>query len=239
MKHSLSLAFVAATVIAGALPALPARAADMPGQAKRPSPSYYKAPELPPFDWSGFYLGANGGYGRGRTGWSDPAVGADSGNFRTRGALAGGQVGYNWQIGKAVVGVETDIDWANINGASAVGGVCATNGGGQCQTQQSWLGTTRARLGYAFDRFLPYITGGFAYGNAQAVQPNGTSSSTRTGWTAGGGVEYGINRNWSVKAEFLHIDLGTATFMGAASGTPTLSVPITDNIVRAGLNYHW
>ena len=73
----------------------------------------------------------------------------------------------------------------------------------------------------------------------QAAQPSGTSSSTQTGWTAGGGIEYGISRNWSAKAEFLHIDLGTATFMGAASGTPTLSVPITDNIVRAGLNYHW
>lgn len=236
MIRSLSLAFAAATVIAGALPA---QAADMPGQARQPSPSYYKAPELPPFDWSGFYLGANGGYGRGRSSWSDPAAGPDSGNFRTRGALAGGQIGYNWQIGKIVVGAETDIDWANINGASAAGGVCATNGGGQCETRQSWLGTTRARLGYAFDRFLPYITGGVAYGNVQAAQPTGTSSGTQTGWTAGGGVEYGISRNWSAKAEFLHIDLGTATFMGAASGTPTLSVPITDNIVRAGLNYHW
>ncbi len=234
MNRSLVLALAAAAAVAGAAGA---QAADMP--AKSGQPSYYKAPELPPFDWSGFYLGANGGYGRGRTSWSDPAAGAGSGNFRTRGALAGGQIGYNWQIGKIVVGVESDIDWANINGASAAGGVCATNGGGQCESRQSWLGTTRARLGVAFDRFLPYVTGGLAYGNVQAAQPSGTSSSTQTGWTAGGGIEYGISRNWSAKAEFLHIDLGTATFMGAASGTPTLSVPITDNIVRAGLNYHW
>ena len=61
----------------------------------------------------------------------------------------------------------------------------------------------------------------------------------RTGWTAGGGVEYGINRNWSAKLEYLHVDLGTASFMGAASGTPTLSVPITDDLARVGLNYRW
>ena len=144
MKRSLFYAIAAAIVIVNAAGA---QAADMPGQAQRPSPSYYKAPELPPFDWSGFYLGANGGYGRGRTSWSDPAAGAGSGNFRTRGALAGGQIGYNWQIGKIVVGVESDIDRANFNGSSAAGGVCATNGGGQCESRQSWLGTTRARLG--------------------------------------------------------------------------------------------
>jgi outer membrane immunogenic protein len=84
-----------------------------------------------------------------------------------------------------------------------------------------------------------YITGGIAYGDIRADQANGSSSTTKTGWTAGGGVEYGISPNWSAKLEYLHIDLGTATFMGAASGTPTLKVPITDDIVRAGLNYRW
>jgi outer membrane immunogenic protein len=120
-----------------------------------------------------------------------------------------------------------------------VGGVCAFDGGGQCQTQQSWVGTTRARVGYAFDRWLPYVTGGVAYGNIQAAQPTGTSSNTNVGWTAGAGVEYAISRNWSAKLEYLHIDLGTATFMGAASGTPTLAVPVTDELVRAGINFHW
>ncbi|MGA9201977.1 MAG: outer membrane beta-barrel protein, partial [Pseudolabrys sp.] len=111
--------------------------------------------------------------------------------------------------------------------------------GGQCQVQQSWVGTTRARVGYAFNRWLPYVTGGVAYGNIQAVQPTGTSTSTNVGWTAGAGVEVGINRNWSAKVEYLHIDLGTATFMGAASGTSTLAVPVTNELVRAGVNYHW
>ena len=154
--------------------------------------------------------------------------------------MLGGQLGYNWQTGPVVLGIETDADWMSVKGSTAgAGGVCATDGGGQCQTQESWLGTTRARVGYAYDRWLPYVTGGVAYGNVQAVQPTGTSTSTNVGWTAGAGLEYGIDRNWSAKAEYLHIDLGTATFMGAASGTSSLAVPVTDELVRVGVNYRW
>jgi outer membrane immunogenic protein len=73
----------------------------------------------------------------------------------------------------------------------------------------------------------------------QAVQPTGTSTNTNVGWTAGAGLEYSIDRNWSAKVEYLHIDLGTATFMGAASGTSTLTVPVTNELVRVGVNYHF
>jgi len=218
--------------------AMSARAADLP--ARTNSPSYYKAPQELPFSWTGFYAGINGGYAWGQSSWSDPAVGAGSGSFNTSGALVGGELGYNWQIGAAVLGIEADADWMNAKGSTAgLGGVCAADGGSQCQTQQSWLGTTRARVGYAFDRWLPYVTGGVAYGNIQAVQPTGTSTNTNVGWTAGAGVEYAIDRNWSAKVEYLHIDLGTATFMGAASGTSTLAVPVTNEIARVGVNYHW
>jgi outer membrane immunogenic protein len=235
MNRSLVFVLAAATLMTGALSA---QAADMPAHA-RTEPVYKAPPQTQPYDWTGFYLGINGGYAWGQSSWSDPAAGADSGKFNINGGLLGGQVGYNWQIGKAVVGAETDLNWANLKGSSTAGGVCATDGGGQSETKQTWFGTTRARIGYAFDRFLPYITGGLAYGNIQATQPTGTSSTSKAGWTAGGGVEYGINKNWSAKVEYLHIDLGTATFMGAASGTQSLSVPVTDDLVRAGLNYHW
>jgi outer membrane immunogenic protein len=236
MKRSIHLGLSAALAAAFAVAATAAaQAADMP---PRP-PAFYKAePAAQTFDWTGFYLGLNGGYAFGRSSWSDPAVGADSGRFNTSGAVLGGQIGYNWQTGPVVLGLETDMDWLNGKGSSA-GGVCATDGAGACQTSQTWLGTTRARVGYAFDRWLPYVTGGVAYGDIRAAQPTGTSSSTKTGWAAGAGVEYGINRNWSAKAEFLHVDLGTATFMGAASGTPTLSVPVKDDLARVGLNYRW
>lgn len=235
MNRSLAIGIAVASIVVGTVSA---QAADIASRSN--SPSYYKAPVDRTFDWTGFYLGINGGYGFGRSSWSDPAAGADSGRFNTSGGLVGGQIGYNWQTGPVVLGIESDIDWMNVKGNSAAaGGVCAADGGGSCQTQQSWLGTTRVRAGYAFDRWLPYVTGGVAYGNIQAVQPTGTSSNTNVGWTAGAGVEYGITRNWSAKLEYLHIDLGTATFMGAASGTSTLAVPVTNELVRAGINYHW
>lgn len=230
-----SLVLAVSLAVAGFVSAQVAHAADMP----RAAPIYKAQPVAQTYDWTGFYLGINGGYAWGRSSWSDPTVGADSGRFNTSGATLGGQVGYNWQTGPVVLGVETDLNWINAKGSSSAGGVCLTNGTGQCQTSQSWLGTTRLRAGYAFDRFLPYVTGGVAYGDVRVDQANGSSSTTKTGWTAGGGVEYGIDRNWSAKLEYLHVDLGTATFMGAASGTPTLKAPITDEIVRAGLNYRW
>ena len=235
MNRSLSLGIAVVCVVASAMSA---QAADLPGQSN--SPSYYKAPPELPFSWTGFYAGINGGYAWGQSSWSDPLVGADSGKFNTSGGLVGGQLGYNWQTGPVVLGIETDGDWMGIKGSThGTGGVCAADGGGQCQTQQSWLGTTRARIGYAFDRWLPYITGGVAYGNIQAVQPTGTSTGTNVGWAAGAGLEYAIDHNWSAKLEYLHVDLGTATFMGAASGTSTLTVPVTNELVRVGVNYHW
>jgi outer membrane immunogenic protein len=197
MNRSLSLGIAVAYVVASAMSA---QAADLPARSN--PPGFYKAPLELPFSWTGFYAGINGGYAWGQSSWSDPAVGADSGNFNTSGGLVGGQLGYNWQTGPVVLGIETDADWMSVKGSTAgTGGVCAADGGGQCQTQQSWVGTTRARVGYAFDRWLTYVTG--------------------------------------AKVEYLHIDLGTATFMGAASGTSTLAVPVTNELVRVGVNYHF
>lgn len=234
MKRSLFLMIGLLALPAGTMSA---QAADVMPRSNI-SPVFQPQPAQT-YDWSGFYLGLNGGYGLGRSSWSDPAAGGASDTFNVRGGFLGGQIGYNWQFGKTVLGLESDIDWAKLSGSSTNGAVCAANGGGACRTEQDWFGTTRARLGYSFGNFMPYVTGGVAYGDVKALQPTGTSSDTKLGWTAGAGVEYGITRNWSAKAEYLRIDLGTATFMGAASGTNTLSVPITEDIVRAGLNYHW
>lgn len=231
MKRSFALAILGAVLSASS-----AVAADV---APRPQGApVYQAPP-PVYDWSGFYLGLSGGYGFGRSSWSDPFAGGSSGRFDTRGGLLGGQVGYNWQTGRTVIGLESDINWANLKGTASGPAVCTLNGGGECRTEQSWFGTTRARIGYAFGNFLPYVTGGLAYGDVKAVQPNGTQRDTKAGWTAGAGLEVGLTPSWTAKAEYLHLDLGTATFMGAASGTNTLNVPITEDILRAGLNYRW
>jgi outer membrane immunogenic protein len=238
MNRTRTLAIAAACLaVSGlAVSGFAARAADMP---RAPAVPYYKASEAP-FSWTGFYAGINGGYGWGRSNWSDPTLGADSGSFNTSGALLGGQLGYNWQTGSVVFGIETDGDWTNIKGSTAgLGGVCTADGGGLCQTRQNWFGTTRGRVGYAFGRFLPYVTGGAAYGDIKALQTTGNSTQTNLGWTVGGGIEYSLNRNWSAKLEYLHLDLGTATFFSAASAASTLSVPVTTDLVRAGINYHW
>jgi outer membrane immunogenic protein len=227
----LRLLFILALVTTAAQSA---RAADVP----------VKAPAAPidaraPFSWTGLYLGINGGYAWGSSSWNDPALGLSSGDFGVRGGLVGGQLGYNWQQGPLVLGVETDADWLNGKGGIADGGVCTVAGGGQCRTSQSWIGTTRGRVGYAFGYWMPYITAGAAYGDIQTADALGTQTMTRLGWSAGAGVEVGLLGNWSAKLEFLHLDLGTASFFDAASGGKSLSVPVKDDLVRAGISDHW
>ena len=110
------------------------------------------------------------------------------------------------QLGGVVVGIETDLDWSGIKGSTTTN--CATT----CTTSNSWIGTTRGRIGYAFDRFMPYFTGGGAYGRVKASASGiGSFSSTEVGWTAGGGVEYAFVNNWSAKIEYLYVDLGNMT----------------------------
>lgn len=232
MKHHIAALFALGAVIASLSTARAADVAPARPQAVPPA----AAPV--PFTWSGFYVGLNGGYGWGRSNWRDPATDPTLRGFGLSGGVVGGQLGYNWQTGPFVLGLESDLDWTNLSGSRSDGGVCATNGGGECRTRQSWLGTTRGRVGYAFGSWLPYVTGGTAYGDIRTDQAGRTNSTTRLGWTAGAGVEYSLSKAWSAKVEWLHLDLGTATFMGAASNTP-MSTPAKDDVVRAGINYHW
>lgn len=234
-----TLVLLATTSVAIVAGTMDVRAADL-GQAVPATPSFAQPVSPLAYNWSGFYAGLNGGYGFGRSRWTDSALGAGSGGFDMNGALLGGQLGYNWQFGSWVLGLETDADWTNLNGStSGLGAVCLADGNGQCQTQENWFGSTRARVGYAFGRILPYVTGGLGYGDREVTLSSGTASSLNAGWTAGGGVELGLSPNWSAKAEYLHYDLGTTSFFSAASNSSTLNVPIKDNVVRAGINYHW
>src|ERR1700759_5062544 len=172
-----------------------AAAADLP---PRPAPApYYKAMVPPPFSWTGFYVGINGGGGFGRSAWDS------TGGFNTSGGLVGATAGYNYQIGQAVVGIEGDIDWANINGTTNT--FCALG----CKTSDHWLSTLPGRVGYAADRFMPFISGGLALGDIRAATPGfAGANTTNAGWTVGGGLEVALPGNWSAKAEYLHVDLG-------------------------------
>ncbi len=219
MKH-VFLASLALIALTGA-----AAAADLP---RAPAP-YYKAPYAAPYyNWTGFYLGVNGGGGFGRSSWDS------TGGFDLTGALAGGTIGYNYQYGRAVIGTEGDIDWSGMKGSTTAG--CAAG----CQTSDSWLSTVRARLGYAADRFLPYVTGGAAFGDIQASRPGfAGSSTTNAGWTVGAGIEFAIAGNWTAKAEYLYVDLGKFNCGISCGAAATDNVSFTTNLVRAGVNYRF
>ena len=146
--------------------------------------------------------------------------------------MVGGTVGYNLQFGGFVLGLEGDIDWSDIKGSTA------TNCPGTCETTNNWLGTARGRIGYAFDRFLPYFTGGAAFGDIKGTLVGvGNFKQTKVGWTGGAGIEYAFIDNWSAKIEYLYVDLGKATCNAACSGGNPIDVTFNTNIVRAGVNY--
>jgi outer membrane immunogenic protein len=125
-----------------------------------------------------------------------------------------------------------------MKGSTTTGtGVCA--GGLGCETKNTWFGTARGRVGYAFDRWLPYITAGAAFANVK-MTPNvgGTDTDNRVGWTAGLGLEYAFSGGWSTKIEYLYADLGKASCDAAICGVAT-DVSFKPNIVRLGVNYRF
>ena len=184
----------------------------------------------PAYNWSGFYLGINGGGGWGHSNWDTSSTRID-----TSGGLVGGTAGYNWQIGSAVLGLEGDIDWANLKGTNT-STLCPLG----CSTSDTWLSTVRGRAGYAFGGVLPYVTGGLAVGDIRAATPGfAGASNTNAGWTAGAGIEFALPGNWSAKAEYLYVDLGKFNCGTACNGLPTDNVSMHDNIVRAGVNYRF
>jgi outer membrane immunogenic protein len=216
-------------------------AADLPPAAAPPprAPAAYAPPPL--FSWTGFYLGINGGYGFGQSGWTD-VINGPTGNFNTSGFLIGGTIGGNYQIGSFVIGVEADGDWNDANGTTFIGS-CAAVG---CETKSDWLATVRARAGFAWDRVLFYGTGGAAFADLQAAAGGFPfASATQTGWTVGGGIEWAFAPNWTAKIEYLYVDLGNFTCPFASCGAQNLAgtvtasdtVTLTENVIRAGINY--
>jgi outer membrane immunogenic protein len=203
-----------------------AGAADL---GRRYDPVVPKAPYLAAiYNWTGFYVGVNGGGGFGHSTWTS------TGGFDLSGGLVGGTAGYNWQTGQFVLGVEGDLDWSGIKGQTTV--ACAAG----CQTSNTWLGTVRGRVGYAFDRFMPYVTGGLAVGDIRArpgVLPG--VSNTNAGWTVGGGLEFAFAGNWTAKAEYLYVDLGTLNCGLACGAAVPDNVTFTSHVLRGGVNFRF
>jgi outer membrane immunogenic protein len=258
-----------ALVLLSALVTGSAFAADLP---TRKAPPPMMAAE-PVYNWTGFYVGLNAGAIWGSQSTSvtgSPALLALGPAFvpstfasSSSAAFVGGaQAGYNYQIGSGVFGVETDIDGTSLSKSGSFTSPKVGPGGPTLTMNASgkldYLGTIRARAGFTpWDRFLIYATGGFAYGGAHtsaSVVANGTGAvwsgsdnPVRTGWTIGGGVEYAITQNISVRGEYLYYDLGkqstvtagNAAAVGAFGSATYLSTSTQFNgsVVRAGVDY--
>lgn len=203
------------------------------------------------YDWSGAYVGINGGYGASNSDITNVQFGSgtlysypeEDGSFKMSGGLVGAQLGYNYQAGNMVYGFDADFDFGNMKGSYAFPDPNQINLDGELQS----IGTVRARFGYAMDNLLIFATGGLAYGSTKAAlssvtPPVVTASGSKSymGYTVGGGIEYGLTKNWTVKAEYLYVDLGkqsnTYTFTGDVAEAAA-DTSLTSNIVRVGLNY--
>ena len=233
--------FVAAAVGVVAMSSAGAAAA-----ADLPAKIYTKAP--PPaaaaYNWTGCYVGANGGGLWSRNNWSLPDMGGlPVSSHDINSWLAGAQVGCNYEFnGGWVIGLQGDYDWADGTG----GGPHATAPATTDQSHISNLASVTGRVGYSWDRFLGYVKGGGAWERNNYLQFTtatgatfATNSTTRDGWTVGVGGEYAFTQNLSGFLEYDYYDFGNAnlTFATVLGTFPHISIRETQSVVKAGLNW--
>ena len=213
-------------------------ASDLPThKGPPPAPAYY----APPFSWTGFYVGVNGGYAttdlRGNTFGPLAGVGPVSAFGSPSGGLIGGTVGYNYQIGQFVIGAEGTLDWADLSKSRSF-----LNGSSDSLKVDS-VANVLGRFGYAWDRTLFYVAGGYAGGDVHASGFNDAfygvtfpgNSGWQSGYAVGGGIEYAVTNNISVKGEYLFSQLQGKSYYG---GTPdAVKTGVDLNTFKLGVNY--
>src|ERR1700677_541445 len=177
---------------------------------------FYKAPPATPYgySWMGPYLGANLGYE-----WGE----LSNSGAKPSGIAGGFQGGYNWQFGQFVLGAETDLQLSDSNDVFA-----------NYKFSNPWFGTLRGRGGLALNNILFYGTLGLAYGRGHVDIGSLGEDNMHVGWAGGGGLEVGLTQNWSVRAEYLYIDLSSEGYVltGTNNG-------LQSNLVRFGVNYRF
>jgi outer membrane immunogenic protein len=260
------LSGIAFTAILGG----PALSADL--RARAP---IMKAPVMTAqYNWSGCYIGGNVGAAinnsdlraRPSGDFLDPAragnnpLRTDSFSLEDTAFTGGGQVGCNWQSGSWVFGVETDLQWSGLDEtilltrplAAPLIGTISYN----VNQQLEWWGTARGRLGVAWNNVLLYGTGGLAYGRHRSSATTafsfgadtytGAASDTSVGWTGGAGIEWGLTPNWSIKAEYLYVDLGSFSYLMPHVSPPvvtaltyTADVSTRFHVGRVGVNFRF
>jgi outer membrane immunogenic protein len=237
MRRQILLASVGAIAIAGS-----AFAADLPYRG--PPPVY--APPPPIFTWTGIYIGGQVGYAWG----SDPIDEVDTVfdhnaffNDKPNGVIGGAHLGYNLQIGQWVAGLEGSVDGTSLHGTRTSAGPLVVT----MSTRPDVQGSIRGRVGVAFDRVLIYGTGGAAFSGITNNYSLGfpfflseSDTKTRTGWTVGGGLEYAVTNNWSIRAEYRYSDFGRSPdfpFSSITFGNVSFTHHLTENQVQAGFSY--
>ena len=232
------------TVLLGALSvagAVSAQAADMP----RPAPAYKAPAMVPVYNWNGFYIGGNVGWGFGNSSVTYNPTGA-TWDIGKDAFMGGVQAGMNWQTGAFVFGIEGEFDW--INGSSSrsllagtgLAGLGLWGDGGT-----KWMATAAGRLGYAVDNVLWYAKGGAGWVNNTATIYNGggttlwTGTETSLGWLIGGGVEVGLTPNWTAKIEYQYLNLENWTGVPNIGQLQQNSVSVSRDIqtIKGGINY--
>jgi len=215
---------VLAAALAMVLVAPAVQAADLGGRYPSMKDEPYQG--APRYLWTGFYAGLQAGYG-----WADGYLfdgGGVYGSPEADGFVGGGTIGYNFQRGNIVWGLETDLSYADISGSSSCGVLSP------CSASIDWLWTVRGRVGLDMNGWMPYITGGYAMADVGASDSAGSGGETVSGWTAGGGLEVKLDRNWSLKGEYLYVDLDESFSLSGGPG----GASVEDlHIVRAGVNY--
>jgi outer membrane immunogenic protein len=210
-------------------------------------PVYKAEPAMmaPVYNWTGFYIGAHAGGG-----WAskeffnfDPLLGpvGNLGSVDADGFLGGLQIGYNWQTGPWVFGVEAQFSWSDLSGSAASTGIP----GVIANVDVDYLGSIAGRIGYAWDRLMLYVKAGGAYAHDNySLSGFGivatADSDTRWGWMVGAGLEYGFTPNWSMKIEYNYMDFGSDSVRFVdAFGPFSLEIDQQIHVVKAGINYRF
>ncbi|MDR3468181.1 MAG: porin family protein [Xanthobacteraceae bacterium] len=218
--------------------------------------TYTKAPVAtdPVFNWSGPYVGVNLGYGAAsdpvKLAFTPASDGGEQPTVAPAGWLGGGQLGYNYQAGRWVLGVEGDVQATALR-QSICFDFCNPSITFRVTQELPWFATMRGRVGYAAGPALIYATGGAAFTSvktalvdtfAPAPDVAGTFNDVRTGWVVGGGIEAMLGGHWTAKAEYLYLDFGTVThamsdtFLGP-SNPNVFAIGVREQVFRVGLNY--
>jgi outer membrane immunogenic protein len=225
-----------------AILATPVMAADMRMPVKAPA-----APAATVFSWTGCYIGAQGGWGFGKSKGTLTNV---AGLFPTpydldiTGGIAGGHLGCQLQSGGWVIGLEGDGEWSDLSD-SGIFSLTPFSGRFDIGTKVKAMGSVRGRFGWAADRWLFYVTAGWAIASVEThyavvgLPPFHTEDTTRNGWTVGGGIQWAFAPSWSARAEYRYTDLGKKRFVEPTVNSADAGNEIAFSAVRIGVSYHF